>query len=78
MFKRIAETTRGKTNREKVEIVRSLRDKYTLTELLKLVELSKSSYFYALHATQNRDIELETRIKALRNVYPNHGCSIKA
>ncbi|WP_350356816.1 IS3 family transposase (plasmid) [Lactococcus lactis] len=73
MFKRIAETTRGKTNREKVEIVRSLRDKYTLTELLKSIELSKSSYFYALHATQNRDIELETRIKALRNAHPNHG-----
>ena len=70
MFKRITETTLGEINREKVEIIRSLREKYTLTELLKSVELSKSSYFYALHATQNRDIELETRIKTLRNLTP--------
>ncbi|KSU08785.1 Mobile element protein [Lactococcus lactis subsp. lactis] len=71
MFNKIAETTRSKTNREKVEIMRSLRHKYTLTKLLKSVELSKSSYFYALNATKNRDIELENKICPIHQAHPN-------
>lgn len=45
LFKRTAETTRNKTNKEKVEIVRSLREHYTLTELLEAVDLVKSAIF---------------------------------
>lgn len=73
MFKRTSETTRNKTNQEKVEIIRSLRDQYTLTELLETVDLAKLSYFYTLNARENKDVGLENKLKQLRQEYPNAG-----
>ena len=51
----------------------SLRHKYTLTELLATVQLSKSSYFYTLHAKENKDVALGNKIKEIRQVHPNYG-----
>ena len=43
-----------------------------LTELLAMVQLAKSSYFYTLHAKENKDVALENKIKEIRQVHPNH------
>ncbi|MFQ6324176.1 IS3 family transposase [Lactococcus garvieae] len=73
LFKRTSETTRNKTNQEKVEIIRSLREHYTLTELLETVGLAKSSYFYGLNMRKNKDIDLENKLKQLHQEPPNAG-----
>lgn len=73
MFKRTSETTKEKTNQEKVEIIRSLRDQYPLTELLKVLHLSKSSYFYTLHTSETKDKELENQLIVIRQSHPNYG-----
>lgn len=73
MFKRTSETTKEKTNQEKVKIIRSLRDQYPLTELLKVLHLSKSSYFYTLHTSETKDKELENQLIVIRQSHPNYG-----
>lgn len=73
MFKETSETARNKTNQEKVEIVRSLHEYYILTELLETVGLTKSSCFYSLNASENKDVDLENKLKQLRQEHPNAG-----
>ncbi|EJC3746363.1 IS3 family transposase [Enterococcus faecium] len=73
MFKRTSETTKEKTNQEKVEIIRSLRDQYPLTELLKVLHLSKSSYFYTIHTSKTKYKELENQLIVIRQSHPNYG-----
>lgn len=43
------------TNREKVQVIDALRDKYSLNTLLKALQLSKSSYFYQRDAIAKGD-----------------------
>lgn len=43
------------TNREKTILVGALRDRFALNELLDVVDLAKSSYFYQVHAMELPD-----------------------
>lgn len=43
------------TNREKVQVIDALRDKYSLQTLLRVLQLSKSSYFYQRDAIAKGD-----------------------
>ena len=48
---------RKMTNREKTIVIDALREKYPLNELLAVVAISKSSYFYQKKALSRPDLD---------------------
>jgi putative transposase len=64
---------RKMTNREKTIVIDALREKYPLNELLAVVAISKSSYFYQKKALSRPDKYVSLR-KEVRDVFGKNKC----
>jgi transposase InsO family protein/transposase-like protein len=64
---------RKMTNREKTIVIDALREKYPLNELLAVVAISKSSYFYQKKALSRPDKYVSLR-KEVRDVFSKNKC----
>ena len=64
---------RKMTNREKRMVIDALREKYPLNELLAVVAISKSSYFYQKNALSRPDIYASLR-KEVRDAFGKSKC----
>ena len=64
---------RKMTNREKTMVIDALREKYPLNELLAVVAISKSSYFYQKKALSRPDKYVSLR-KEVRDVFGKNKC----
>ena len=61
-------------NREKAVIVDALKDKYSLPDLLKMLDFPKSSYYYQQAAMRWKDKHKEIRGKITKLFYENREC----
>ena len=61
-------------NREKAVIVDALKDKYSLPDLLKMLDFPKSSYYYQQAAMRRKDKHKEIRGKITKLFYENREC----
>lgn len=62
------------TNYEKMIVINALRSKYTLKELLDLLEIAKSSYFYQLKVQGREDKYKEVRPRLKLIFKQNYSC----
>jgi len=65
---------RNLTNKEKTRLIDALRTKYSLNELLLVIEISKSSYFYQKSAQLKPDKHNNLRIELRKIFIENHSC----
>ena len=61
-------------NREKAVVIDAMKDKYSLPQLLKLLQISKSSFYYQKKAMKKPDKYYELRIKIIQFFKENRNC----
>ena len=61
-------------NREKAVVIDAMKDKYSLPQLLKLLQISKSSFYYQKKAMKKPDKYYELRINIIRFFKENRNC----
>lgn len=61
-------------NKDKADVIDALREKYPLTELLNILDLAKSSYYYQCEAKKKDDKYQDLRIQIIKIFNDNHQC----
>lgn len=61
-------------NREKAVVIDAMKDKYSLPQLLKLLQISKSSFYYQKKAMKKPEKYYELRINIIRFFKENRNC----
>ena len=61
-------------NREKAVVIDAVKDKYSLPQLLKLLQISKSSFYYQKKAMKKPDKYYELRINIIQFFKENRNC----
>ena len=61
-------------NREKAVVIDAMKDKYSLPQLLKLLQISKSSFYYQKKAMKKPDKYYELRINIIQFFKENRNC----
>ena len=61
-------------NREKAVVIDAMKDKYSLPQLLKLLQLLKSSFYYQIKAMKKPDKYYELRMNIIQLFQENRNC----